>query len=238
MSTTYLKTRKTPTGCLTSRKEERMTTPVEHVDALRDHWWWRPGWRVGRHFYACHFTMNEHPRLTRLVTQYQAPLKTFQGLDLIPDQWLHLTMQGIGFVDDLDENDVARLAQELRESLASLSPPVVTFQRPVVRPEAVYLAAEPAESVATIRAAVRATIAAVLGDDRVELASEHVQGYRPHVSIAYSNAEQPAERIVETLRSVDTEPVEVSLREVGLLEFHRDRRMYEWTSANPLRIGR
>ena len=26
----------------------------KHADQLTDHWWWRPGWKVGTRFYAWH----------------------------------------------------------------------------------------------------------------------------------------------------------------------------------------
>ena len=31
------------------------------ITTVRNHWWWRPGWRAGRHFYACHLTLNDQP---------------------------------------------------------------------------------------------------------------------------------------------------------------------------------
>ena len=34
-----------------------MSAHIEAVDSLHDHWWWRPGWRAGRHYYACHITL-------------------------------------------------------------------------------------------------------------------------------------------------------------------------------------
>ena len=36
---------------------------IEYVDRLQDHWWWREG----RHFYACHITIDDQPELQRLV---------------------------------------------------------------------------------------------------------------------------------------------------------------------------
>ncbi|SCG49200.1 2'-5' RNA ligase family protein [Micromonospora inositola] len=215
-----------------------MPAPIEHVDEMQDHWWWRPGWRAGRHFYACHFTMGEYPELVKLVRRYQEALRPFPGLDLIPSTWLHLTMQGIGFVDDLDDEQVARLEPAIRERLAELPAPVVAFHRPVVRPEAVYLPAEPPAPLTAVRHAVREVIGHVLGADNVELAPEHVQGYRPHVSLAYSNAAQSAEPIAATLSQVEAEPVVVTLHHLGLLEFHRDHRMYQWTRSEQVRIGR
>jgi 2'-5' RNA ligase len=215
-----------------------MSDPVEHVDNLRDHWWWRPGWRAGRHYYACHFAMSGYAQLVELVHRYQEALRPFSGLDLIPTAWLHVTMQGIGFVDDLDGDQVAELDRKIRERLAQVPPPVVTFHRPVVRTEAVYLPALPAEPVAAVRNAVRAVIGDVLGPDNAELVPEHVQRFRPHVSIAYSNTAHPGEPVAAALGRVEAAPVTVALQHVELMEFHRDNRMYEWTRSDQVPIGR
>ncbi|RLP91598.1 2'-5' RNA ligase family protein [Micromonospora sp. BL4] len=213
-----------------------MPAPIEHVDKMQDHWWWRPGWQVGRHFYACHFALGDHAELAELVRSYQEALRTFPGLDLIPSTWLHLTMQGIGFLDDLTDEQVTRLNHGIRERLAGLSAPVVTFHRPVVRAEAVYLLADPPAPIAAVREAVREVLGQVLGEDNAELAPP--QSFRPHVSVAYSNAAQSAEPIAAALEQVAAEPVVVRLDHVGLLEFHRDHRMYEWTRSERVRIGR
>jgi 2'-5' RNA ligase len=108
---------------------------------------------------------------------------------------------------------------------------------PVVRPEAVYLPASPGEPLRALRAAVKAGITEALGPERLHHAPEHPRGYRPHVSIAYSNRRQPPRPIVEALSRVQPAPVTAVISEVSLLEFHRDRRMYEWVSAEPLPIG-
>ena len=45
------------------------------VTTVRNHWWWRPGWRTGRHFYACHLTLDDQPQLMELVGRYQDALR-------------------------------------------------------------------------------------------------------------------------------------------------------------------
>ena len=82
---------------------------MQHVDEGRNHWWWRPGWRAGRHFYACHLTPADQPELRRLVDTYQAALRDVPTVDLIPAQWLHLTMQGIGFTDEISSQEIERI---------------------------------------------------------------------------------------------------------------------------------
>ncbi|MGB6163316.1 MAG: hypothetical protein WCF33_10685 [Pseudonocardiaceae bacterium] len=79
---------------------------AETVQAMRDHWWWRPGWRVGRSFYTWHMTFDDQPAAHQLAADYAHMLKDLSTLDLIPVRWLHLTMQGIGFTDEVDRADV------------------------------------------------------------------------------------------------------------------------------------
>src|SRR5262245_33980474 len=85
------------------------------VDTVRDHWWWRPGWRLGRRAYTFHITFEDGtveggPDLHRLTAAYQASLAGMPGLDLVPLQWLHLTMQNVGFTDEVGESDVQAVA--------------------------------------------------------------------------------------------------------------------------------
>jgi 2'-5' RNA ligase len=210
---------------------------IEHVTTLRDHWWWRPGWRTGRHFYACHLTMGDQADLWPLVAAYQDALARVDGLDIVPRRWLHLTMQGIGFADQITHDELDSIAESVGAALRSLTAPTVTFYRAVVRPEAVYLPAEPPDPLRKLRATVRDGIANALGPDRTPNVADKLNSYRPHVSVAYANRDQAAEPIVSALRSVDLGPVRVAIDRVSLLEFHRDHRMYEWTSSTPLPLG-
>ena len=41
------------------------------------------------------------------------------NLDLIPARWLHVTMQGIGFTDDINTDDLADVTSRLGERLRS-----------------------------------------------------------------------------------------------------------------------
>ena len=95
----------------------------------------------------------------------------------------------------------------------------------------------PSEPIRALKAAVAAAISAVLPPALAAGIEGDLGSYRAHVSVAYSNTGQQAEPIVERLASVRTEPVELELHEVSILEFHRDHRMYEWTSTNPLLLA-
>jgi hypothetical protein len=105
-----------------------------HAAELRDHWWWRPGWHVGTRFYAWHITFDDATELQRLVDYWQHRLRPFDMLDLIPREWLHLTTQGVGMVEDVPDELRDQLASAVRRSLAGRAVVTVQFSRPVVRP--------------------------------------------------------------------------------------------------------
>ncbi|GAB3922129.1 hypothetical protein GCM10029976_010160 [Kribbella albertanoniae] len=206
----------------------------KHATELRNHWWWRPGWQVGTRFYTWHITFDGQHELHRLVDTYQAELARHPGLDLIPHQWLHLTMQGVGHTADVTTDQVGILIAAAQARLAALAPATVEFHRPVIRPEAIVLPALPPTEIDRIRTAVRASIADALGPDSVP---DRADGFQPHVTLAYSSSSQPAEAITSAIESISSEPVQISVPTATLIELHRDSRMYEWHTVAEVPIG-
>ena len=214
-----------------------MTAEPQVMTTVRNHWWWRPGWRTGRHFYACHLTLNDQPELRELVRQYQDAIAHLTNLDLIPPQWLHITMQGIGFTDEISTSDIAAVSKHLTERLHSLQPPVATFQRPTIFQNAVVLKAEPPEPLYQLRVAMHDTVASVLGPAKFTEPRPEPGQFRPHVSAAYVNTDGPIQPIADALSNTNPQPVTVTFGTASVLVFHRDHRMYEWTQATPIPIG-
>lgn len=206
----------------------------QHATDLRDHWWWRPGWEVGIRFYAWHITFDHAPDLHQLVNQYQAALSGISGLDPVPREWLHLTMQGVGHVEDLDGETIDGIVTSARRRLAGLAPISVEFHRPVIRPEAIALPAIPPTAVDQIRATVRSAIADHLGPEAVP---DNAQGFQPHVTLAYSSTVQPARDTEAALAAIQPAAVTTAIPSASLIEMHRDRRMYEWRTIAEARIG-
>ena len=206
-------------------------------ETVRNHWWWRPGWRTGRHVYACHLTLDNQPQLRALVRQNQDAIAHLPNLDLIPARWLHVTMQGIGFTDEISTADLAAVTGRLGERLRIMKAPVATFERPTIHPEAVVLEADPPEPLYQLRLAMYETIASVLGPDKFSEPRPEPGRFKPHVSAAYVNSDGPVKPIADAIRTINPEPVTATFRQASLLVFHRDHHMYEWTNAAPLPIG-
>ncbi|WP_328342791.1 2'-5' RNA ligase family protein [Micromonospora sp. NBC_00421] len=200
--------------------------PGQHADRVRNHWWWRPGWRVGRRFYAFHVTFENQHELYRLADSYRSALSAAPALTLIPDRWLHLTMQGIGFTDEVADERLAAIIDEARGQLARLSPIDVQFSEVVVADEAIVMPATPAEAVHRLRTTTRAAIGHVLGDTNVP---EDPLRFRPHVSVAYLTSEGSAEPYVQAVAATQPRPAAVRITHVDVIDMHRDRQMYEWS---------
>lgn len=207
--------------------------PGQHADHVRDHWWWRPGWRVGRRFYAFHVTFEGQPELYRVADTYRSALASAPPVTLIPDEWLHLTMQGVGFTDETTDETLAAIIEEAGTQLARLPAVDVEFGEIVVADEAIVMPAMPAEAVQRLRAATRTAIGRVVGEDQVP---EDSRRYRPHVSVAYLTGDGPAEPYVRAVEAINPESGTVRITHVDLIEMHRDRRMYQWKTKARLSL--
>ena len=133
-------------------------------------------------------------------------------------------MQGVGFVDEVDEHQVDALVHVASTRLAQVSAPTVTFARPLLHPEAILLPASPARSVVAIRDAIRDSFPeAGLGS-----APEPRDGFLPHVSLAYISQDGPAAPILTALARSTPPPATVEIRRASLIVLDRDHRMYQW----------
>ena len=195
-------------------------------DHMRDHWWWRPGWRVGRSMYTWHVTFDDQPQLHELVSAYQSALSSLPGLDLIPERWLHLTMQGIGFTDEVSEREIADIADAARKRLANQRPVPLTVGRASVDPEAIMFDVTPTDALSPIRSAIRAAISDVRGAAEVPESEE----WTPHISLAYSNSNDVAAPYIAAIDSVSNPPVTLTISKAHLIELNRDARLYQWTT--------
>src|SRR5512135_2409914 len=119
-----------------------------------------------RSFYAWHLTFEGQPDLHALADRYQRALAGRPGLDLVPHRWLHLTVQGVGFTDEVPATNALAVTDAARRRLARLGPVRLTFHRPAVFTESVVLRPAPAEPVTQIRQQIRAAVGEVWGPDR------------------------------------------------------------------------
>jgi 2'-5' RNA ligase len=202
-------------------------------DAMTDHWWWRPGWRVGTRFYAWHITQDDQPEVCDLAQRYRAAVSTIETLDPVPDEWLHMTMQGVGHVEDINIAALDFVTLRVADRLRALAPVTTSYQRADITSEAVILAPDDHEAFAEVRRAIRAGITDALG-----ACPESEDGFRAHVSVAYGNAAADVAPIREALdRAELAAPSTTTYTKVSLIRMHRDQRMYEWDVIREVPLG-
>ncbi len=194
-------------------------------DFMAVHWQWRRGWRPGRRKYAWHFTFDDQPPVRGLAARYQERLAALPGLDPIPAQWLHLTVQAVGFTDEVSDGDVAAIIEAARRRVGALPPARVTIGPALVTPEAILLDVAPVSGLAAIRAGLRAAIGDVWTPGRVP----GTEDWMPHVSVAYSHTTAPSEPYAAALAGC-SESTGTVIRSVRLIILGRDRHVYEWTT--------
>jgi 2'-5' RNA ligase len=216
-----------------------VTAPHDHVP-LRDHWWPRPGWRPGRIALTWHLIFPESAALAEHIAAYQCAVAGLPGLDPVPAEWLHLTVQAVGWADEVPAPTVAAVVDAVRARVAALTPFDLVFDRPTIYGEAAAISAQPDTPVVRLREAVRAGLRDVLGDDGVPIAPEQARGFLPHVTIAYSRIDADVAPYAAALDRAVRPPTTVPVTQVTLIRQERllaPHWQYRWTTEAVAPLG-
>ncbi|MBC9004025.1 2'-5' RNA ligase family protein [Micromonospora aurantiaca (nom. illeg.)] len=207
-------------------------TAYQDLPELTVHWYWRPGWRADRQFYTWHLTFEHQPELHRLVTGLQRQL-TLPGLDLVPLDGLHLTMQGLGFTDEVTTNDIEAIVAETQRRCAGLQPLELSLGPVDPDAEGIGLLVRPWDRVEHLRATIRDAISAVW-----PAVPEAAEGFRPHVTVAYSGSQAPTGPICARLAELrEQPPARVTIRQATLIALRREDQTYNWTTVAVAPLG-
>jgi 2'-5' RNA ligase len=170
----------------------------------------------------------------RLLSEYAAPISKFSTLDPVDRDGLHLTIQGIGFTDEVGRPAVEQIVESTRLICSKLEPLRLQIGPPKVDPESVQMPVRPPEQVISLRLALRQAIADVWG---AENTPETMDGFRPHVTLAYSNGSASIPEIESSLQVAGSLTGDALISAVSLIELNRDRKRYEWTEIATVRLG-
>lgn len=198
---------------------------------MADHWWWRPGWQPGSRFFTWHLTFQDAPQVYDLASRYRTALANLPGLDLVPDRWLHLTMQGLGFVDDVSEKDARAIVEAAAARLAAVRSFDLELDQPTITPEAIRW-----DLVSPDPASVRHAIRAAIGDVWPKV-PEAPDSFSAHVTIAYSSSNGPTSPVSEALATIPSSPALARITQADLIILNRDHHMYEWETFAAVSLG-
>ena len=203
---------------------------------LRDHWQWRPDWAVDRACLLWYLTFEDVPTLAPHVERAQARLRGTDCLDVVPLRWLHLTLDDVGFVDELAPGQAEEAVRVARAAVSGWVPPRLTLGPLVAMEDSVVLGAGPVAELTGLRDRLR-TATASLGEP---FATSRLDGFWPHVTVAYLNRDcDPAQVLAPAQPEGGTagEPVLVMPRLTLAAVTRRDRH-YQWTACAQLPLGR
>lgn len=194
------------------------------VIQTRNHWWWRPGWAVGTRYYAWHLTFEHCHELHLLAARLRVALARHPVQDVVPDGGLHLTMAGVGFVDDVTDEQLAAISDGVFGQLDTLPDGVLTLDDILVGAEGVLVEARKDSWLMELGRLQQRVIDDVLGPRETGLA------LWPHVSLSYANGGESASALVADLQTVSPpqDSLVVVRPRVTLMRMHRDSRRYQW----------
>ncbi|MFJ4653818.1 2'-5' RNA ligase family protein [Nocardia sp. NPDC088792] len=197
-------------------------------EVTRDHWWWRPGWSLGRSFYTWHLTFEQDSAVRALVPRFAPTLAKIATMEPVDEGGLHVTIQGIGFTDEVELSDVLAMADAAQDRLVACPRFDVQIGPPVVDSETIQLPVANPYGLEQIRAVLQDAIADVWGAGQVP---ERDDQFRPHLTLAYSTGATPIADVQDLLGSDGLADITASAHvdSVALIDLNRDRRKYEWT---------
>jgi 2'-5' RNA ligase len=176
-----------------------------------------------------HILVGDHPEVRDLAQTAQGRLADFPGLHFTPAKWLHITTLVAGSTDEITDDQQQAMLTAASDLIAKIPPLTVTLGRVLYHPEAITIAVGPAGRLHPIREAVEAATLKVLGREG------HTEGpnqWTPHMTIAYSETEQPAEPLITAL-GPELPNCETTINAVSLVVQRGAERLWDW---NP--VGR
>lgn len=209
-------------------------------DVLRDHWWPRPGWRPGRITYTWHLTFDGAEDLHRLVSNLQQRLSGLPGLDHIPARWLHLTVQSVGYTDEISDHTLHEVVDSVRSRVARIPAFDVEFGRATILREGVVLLPSPDDALQRLWREVRAGIADAVGADRLDTRLDDARGFLPHVSLVYSRINTGAKPYRAAVDAAPIDPATVHIGEIALIRQDRvlePEWVYRWEVDSVAHLG-
>ena len=104
--------------------------------------------------YTWHVTLAAVPAVRELAASAQARLAGLDGIDLVPERWLHLTTQDVGFSDEITDADLAAITGAASARLAAIEPIPVTIGPARVADEGIVCWAAPDHALTPMRDAM------------------------------------------------------------------------------------
>lgn len=206
-------------------------------ETLINHWQEVAGWPTDRQLWSFYLTLADQTDVHRVVEHYQRYLRSLSQLDMIAVPSLHITIQGIRFVDEANPDQIDHLANAMRLKLAELDLPILSTGRLETDTDALQLPVLPRDPLVRLRDDIQATIRSEIGDDYLYKLPEPKNGFNPHLSLAYANSEVSSAEIRAALGGAREMHATFRVGHLSLLKLRRETRRWSWQDERALQIG-
>jgi 2'-5' RNA ligase len=215
--------------------DRRLINPpsVAPSDHFKSHWWRRPGWSPGRRMYTFFLTFQHSLDTAEELSSHYRTALAVNALDVVPPKWMHLTVQGLGFVDEVPPGDLPVVLGELAKHCANVRPIRTKLGKPIVAEEGVVVRVSPADELSGLKTLVRQVLAEVRNPALLEGSAV----FNPHVTLAYANRSASAARTIGLLEELTPLSLELYFGELQLVGLGRDHHMYEWEVVSEVQLG-
>jgi len=204
------------------------------VNGLHDHWVDMPEWSPGRRLWAFYMTFDEADALHARIRSDQAALAGVAGLDMIPPQRLHMSVQGVAFQDLVSDRQIEQLATTVGSILAERRLPLLQAGPAMNDYDAVGLPIHPAKEIVALRDLIRLVAAEQIGPEQIYQLPESEEGFVPHVSIAYAHREITGPELAAGLAGTDQAMTTFEARYLSLVALRRADRAWFWEQETRL----
>jgi 2'-5' RNA ligase len=201
---------------------------------MRDRWRHRAEAKSGQGPIYWHILLRDHPKALAMAREAQERLSGFAGLHVTPQQWLHVTTLLIGSTDSFSSQQTIRMLHEARRALSGVQPINVTLGRILYHPEAIMLGIRPKRALDPILDAVRTGTRDAIGEQGAITGS--FSSWTPHITVAYSTAEQLAAPIIDSLGG-ELPNCTVLIDAVSLVIQWGPERLWDWETVGTIRLS-
>jgi 2'-5' RNA ligase len=196
--------------------------PAEMIDRWQD----RAEPAPGESLIYWHVLLGDNPDVVALARDAQQRLAPFSGLHLTPLARLHITVLIAGPASEIGNRQIQQMAAVAGRLLADVSPVTMTVGKILYHPEAIMLAAQPADALQPVLDATREAMKKVIGSPG-QTGSK--LPWTPHITVAYSIAHQPTGPIIDALgRSLPERKIQI--RALSLVNQRGPERDWNWRS--------
>ncbi|WP_371792965.1 2'-5' RNA ligase family protein [Streptomyces sp. NBC_01471] len=191
-------------------------------------------WKDGGPFPHVLILLSEYPEFREYARAHHELLAEYgEKLGVIPQEWLHSTVQGVHHAIDEDQRDMLRVA--VREELAGMNPFQVQLGPVWPGVTAVTVAVYPEDGMAELNGRARMAMERVPG---ITLRAPELR-FWAHSTLAYARRNFPGRKLNRALRALRPPRVDITISRVHLVTQyqHPDLGYYTWKVVEEFQLG-